>query len=102
MLMMRLMMGLRVLCVRGFIACVLFPVLGITGASAAAEVQYDIHVQIDPVARSIKGRSVITANTAEELTLVIGRRFEVMHARVDADPIGPAATVGNLRAWRIS
>lgn len=102
-------MGLHVLFVRGFMACVLLPVFAITGASAAstavadaAEVQYDIYVEIDPVARSIKGRNVITANTAEELTLVIGRRFEVMHAKVDADPIGPAATVGHMRAWRIS
>src|SRR5579871_5325696 len=48
-----------------------------------AEVQYDITVKIDPVARKIEGRTIITANSSEELTLMIGRRFEVMHARID-------------------
>jgi aminopeptidase N len=68
---------------------------------ASAEVHYDISVRIDPIARKIEGRSVITANTSEELTLVIGRRFEVMHGRVDATPFGPAATMGRMRGWRI-
>ena len=70
-------------------------------APVPAEVQYEITVRLDPVARRIEGRSVITANTSEELTLVIGRRFEVMHGRVDAEPFGPAATMGRMRAWRI-
>ena len=52
-------------------------------APVPAEVQYEITVRLDPVARKIEGRSVITANTPEELTLMLGRRFEVMHARVD-------------------
>ncbi|WON72827.1 M1 family metallopeptidase [Nitrosospira sp. Is2] len=67
----------------------------------SAEVHYDITVRLDPVARKIEGRSVITANTPEELTLVIGRRFEVMRGRVDAEPFGPAATMGRMRGWRI-
>ena len=68
---------------------------------ASAEVHYDITVRLDPIARKLEGRSVITANTSEELTLVIGRRFEVMHGRVDAEPFGPAATMGRMRGWRI-
>ena len=95
-------------------ACILLPLLVLTGACAAsdsaasavvadtAEVDYDITVRIDPVARTIEGHSVITAKTSEELTLVLGRRFEVMHARVDAAPLGPAAITGRMRAWRIS
>jgi aminopeptidase N len=70
-------------------------------APGSAEVHYDITVRLDPVARKIEGRSVITANTPEELTLVIGRRFEVMRGRVDGSPFGPAATMGRLRGWRI-
>lgn len=66
-----------------------------------AEVQYDITVQIDPVGRKIEGRTVITANTPDELTLMLGRRFEVMHARIDGSSLGPAATSGNMRGWRI-
>ena len=46
-------------------------------AAGPAEIAYDITVRIDPVARKIEGRSVITANTSEELTLMLGRRFEV-------------------------
>ena len=38
-----------------------------------SRVRYDISVHIDPVERTLRGRSVITANTREELTLVIGR-----------------------------
>jgi aminopeptidase N len=70
-------------------------------APGSAEVHYDITVRLDPVARKIEGRSVITANTPEELTLVIGRRFEVMRGRVDGSPFGPAATMGRMRGWRI-
>ena len=44
--------------------------------------RYDISVHIDPVERTLRGRSVITANTREELTLVIGRRFEVLKAPI--------------------
>lgn len=71
-------------------------------AEVHAEVQYDISVRIDPVARRLEGRSVITAHTAEELTLVLGRRFEVMQARVGEDPIGPSVSMGTMRAWRVS
>jgi aminopeptidase N len=108
-------MGVLIPRVRKGVACVLLPLLIATSACAepvsaaspvvaddTAEIDYDITVRIDPVARTIEGRSVITAKTAEELTLVLGRRFEVMHARVDAAPLGPAATTGKMRAWRIS
>ena len=103
------MKGLEFFSLYRLAALAVLSVLAVNGQAVAStavgdrsDVHYDIHVQIDPVARSIKGRSVITANTPEELTLVIGRRFEVMHARVDDDPIGPAAVMGHLRGWRIS
>lgn len=88
------------------IACVLLSLLVSTSAISAeadtAEIDYDITVRIDPVARTIEGRNVITAKTSEELTLMLGRRFEAMHARVDGAPIGPSASTGRMRAWRIS
>ena len=71
------------------------------GSDVHAEVRYDITVRIDPATRKLEGRTVITANTSEELTLMLGRRFEVMRARVDDSSMGPAATSGNLRGWRI-
>jgi aminopeptidase N len=107
----QLMMLARLTYIKGIVG-LLFSVLVVTAAFATSsatsgatavspEVHYDIAVRLDPVARRIEGRSVITANTPEELTLVIGRRFEVMHGRVDAAPLGPAATIGRMRAWRI-
>lgn len=88
------------------VVCVLLSFVVSTGASSAetaqAEINYDITVRIDPVARTIEGRSVITATTPEELTLMLGRRFETMHARVDAAPLGPSASTGGMRAWRIA
>ncbi|MDN5835737.1 MAG: M1 family peptidase [Nitrosospira sp.] len=73
-----------------------------SGAAAdTADINYDISVRIDPVARTIEGRTVITAKTPEELTLVLGRRFEVMQARADGAPLGPAAVTGKMRTWRI-
>jgi hypothetical protein len=114
---MRLMAGLRILDVWRGIAYILLPIFTLTTlitlttftsafaasseAADIAEVQYDITVQIDPVARSIEGRSVITVNTPDELTLMLGRRFGVMHARVDGTSLGPAASMGKMRVWGI-
>ncbi len=112
---MRPMAGLRILDVWRGIAYVLFPIFTLTtlttsvsafaasgGAADIAEVHHDITVQIDPVARSIEGRSVITVNTPDELTLMLGRRFGVMYARLDGTSLGPAASMGKMRAWGIS
>ena len=114
---MKLMAGLRISAVWSGIAYILLPIFTLTWitlttstsafaasreAADTAEVQYDITVRIDPVARSIEGRSVITVNTPEELTLMLGRRFGVMHARVDGTSLGPAASMGKMRVWGIS
>jgi aminopeptidase N len=93
----------------GISAILFFPAARAAESGSAQEasrvdspIHYDIHVHIDPLERTLRGRSVITAHTREELTLVIGRRFEVLKARVDDEQIGPSATVGAMRAWRIS
>lgn len=106
---MKLMTGLSILNVWRGLAYVLLSICTSTSTFAAsgdamdaAEVQYDMTVHIDPVARSIEGRSVITVNTSEELILMLGRRFGVMHARVDGTTLGPAASMGKMRAWGIS
>lgn len=116
---MRLMTGVRILDVWRSIANIRLPIFTLTlitltapitlssafaasnEAADPAEVQYDITVRIDPVARSLEGRSVITVNTPEELTLMLGRRFGVMHARVDGTSLGPAASMGKMRVWGI-
>ncbi|HVW64789.1 MAG TPA: M1 family aminopeptidase [Nitrosospira sp.] len=103
--------------------CMVFSILGVfsatgiasaasadSGASAAsqaptapepAEIEYDITVRIDPTQRSIEGNSIITVKKGEELTLLLGRRFGVLSARIDGVALGPAASSGNLRAWSI-
>ena len=93
----------------GSVTCILLAALVATGAAAAAAasatpaVEYDIAVRIDPVARRIEGRSVITVAAAGELMLVLGRRFEVTHALIDGVPLGAsAAGTVNMHAWRIA
>ncbi len=91
----------------GSITCILLAALVATGASATASattaVEYDIAVRIDPVARRIEGRSVITVAAAGELMLVLGRRFEVTHALIDGVPLGTsAAGTVNMHVWRIA
>ncbi|MBM3356465.1 MAG: M1 family peptidase [Betaproteobacteria bacterium] len=72
------------------------------GAGAAA-VEYDITVRIDPVARSIEGRSVITASARGPLTLALARRFEVTRVLADGTPLGAgSAEAGALRTWRLA
>jgi aminopeptidase N len=51
------------------------------------EVNYDIHVQIDPDTRSLKGHSLITVKNATELRLILGQRFEVTHALIEGVPL---------------
>ena len=83
-------------------ACILLSFLVSTGASSAetahAEINYDITVRINPAARTIEGRTVITATTSEELTLMLGRRFETVQARVDAAPVRSADAYADERA----
>ncbi len=112
--MIRLMAERYIFNFRGSIVCFLFSILSAfisnsaSAASAtspeaadAAEVTYEIDVRIDPVAHSIEGHSVIMANSSEELTLVLGRRFGVLSAQVNGTPLGPAASMGKVRAWRV-
>ncbi len=90
----------------GGLTCLLLMALVVTVtpamASATTAVEYDIAVRIDPIARRIEGRSVITAGTPGELMLVLGRRFEVTYALINGVPLA-AATAGtaNMHAWRI-
>ncbi len=90
----------------GGLTCLLLMVLVVTvtpaAASATTAVEYDIAVRIDPLARRIEGRSVITVGIPGELMLVLGRRFEVTYALIDGVPLA-AATAGttSMHAWRI-
>jgi aminopeptidase N len=109
-----LMTGRHIWNIHGSVVCFLFSILSAlisnsafaTSAASpeaadAVEVTYEIEVRIDPVAHSIEGRSVIMANSSEELTLVLGRRFGVLSAQVNGTSLGPAASMGKVRAWRV-
>ena len=52
------------------------------------EVDYDITVRIDPVTRSIEGKSIITVKRPRELNLVLGASFEVTQALLDSFALG--------------
>ena len=66
-------------------------------------VDYDITVYIDPVAQTIKGRSVITTTSPNELTLLLGKRFKVTHALIDGEILKPSSEPhGVMHVWKIS
>jgi len=71
-------------------------------ARVSSAVEYDIVVHIDPVAQTIKGRSVITTTSPHELILALGRRFKVTQALVDGVILEPSDTSsGMMRTWKI-
>jgi aminopeptidase N len=86
---------------RSVLTALLFAATAFAAGAGGAAVEYDITVRIDPVARSIEGRSVITATVSGEFTLVLGRRFEVMRATVDGKPLAPPRA-GAMQAWRVA
>ncbi len=66
-------------------------------------VEYDITVYIDPVAQTIKGRSVIAIKSPNELTLLLGQRFKVTRAFIDGKILKPSNEPhGMMHAWKIS
>ncbi len=72
------------------------------GAATPLAVQYDISVRIDPAARTLEGRSVITANGTRDYKLLLNRRFEVKRILLDGEPLsGRRSLSGGLQGWRI-
>lgn len=66
------------------------------------KIDYDIHVSIDPVARTIDGRSIISVTKPGELLLRLGRQFEVTHAIIDGMELGPGRDKPGLQhTWHI-
>ena len=73
-----------------------------SGAATPLTVQYDISVRIDPAARTLEGRSVITANGTRDYKLLLNRRFEVKRILLDGEPLsGRRSLSGGLQGWRI-
>lgn len=66
------------------------------------EVDYDITVRIDPVTRSIEGKSIITVKRPRELNLVLGASFEVTQALLDGFALGAGRKDAHQSySWRI-
>jgi len=71
-------------------------------AMDALTVEYDIAVNIDPVAQTIEGRNVITTKSTHELILALSSRFKVTSILVDGVIFKPESTDhGMLQTWRI-
>ena len=67
-----------------------------------SEVDYDISVHIDPITRSIEGRSIISVRKPGELMLILGRHFEVTHATMDDRELEPGRDKPGLQhIWHI-
>jgi aminopeptidase N len=66
------------------------------------KIDYDISVHIDPITRSIEGRSIISVEKPGELMLILGRRFEVTHATIDDRELEPSRDKPGLQhIWHI-
>ncbi len=45
-------------------------------------------VRIDPITRTIEGKSIITVSKPRELTLVLGQAYEVTQALLNGNALG--------------
>ncbi len=78
----------------------------VNSASAATnkggEVDYDISVRIDPITRSVEGRSVITVTKPKALMLVLGSHFVVTQAVINGKELGTGRShTGQEHIWHI-
>ncbi|WP_256207775.1 M1 family metallopeptidase [Nitrosomonas sp. Nm166] len=59
-------------------------------------------VRIDPIARTIEGKSIITINRSKKLTLVLGQGYEVTQALFNGFALGSGREhADQLHAWHI-
>jgi len=56
------------------------------------DTDYDITVKIDPINRTIEGKSIITVKQPRELQLTLGSAFEVTEAVFNDGPLGSSRT----------
>lgn len=67
-----------------------------------SEIDYAITVRIDPITRSIEGKSIITVKRPSELNLVLGRSFEVTQALLNGKVLGAGrAQTNQPHSWQI-
>lgn len=87
--------------------CFLLFICLITQSAFAApiknsEIDYAMTVRIDPIARTIEGKSIITVSKPRELTLVLGQAYEVTQALLNGNALGIGREQSNQpHTWRI-
>lgn len=89
--------------------CVLFLLFGFLALPAHSrspvkfnDTEYDINVKIDPINRTIEGKSTITVNQPRELQLMLGSAFEVTEALFNDGPLGDSRSDANQpHVWNI-
>jgi aminopeptidase N len=87
-----------------FVFALFIPVTGVSAAmqNDGNKIDYDIHVSIDPIARTIDGRSIISVRKPGDLMLRLGRQFEVTHAIMDGRELGPGRdNSGVPHTWQL-
>lgn len=90
----------RVLAAAG--AALLLAAWPVCSAATPLTVNYDISVKVDPAARTLEGRSVITANGDRDYKLLLSRRFQVKRILLDGEPLSSrTSSWGGLQGWRI-
>ncbi len=66
------------------------------------DVEYDIMVKIDPVNRTIVGKSLITVHNPRELQLMLGAAYEVTQAEFNDGPLGVGREqINQMHIWNI-
>lgn len=66
------------------------------------DVEYDITVKIDPVNRTLEGKSLVTVHRPRELQLLLGAGYEVTQAEFNDGPLGIGREQSNLpHVWNI-
>ena len=76
--------------------------LPVRAADSPINVHYDISVRVDPTARKLEGRSVITADGPGDYKVLLNRRFEVKRILLNGEPLkGRRSSSGGLQGWRI-
>ncbi len=86
----------------GFLLIGLMSTATLASSGQHGEIDYDIHVKIDPIARSIEGRSTITVKNTPDSQLILGRRFEVIGVSIEGQPLETIEDPdGRYHAWHI-
>ncbi|MDE2387984.1 MAG: M1 family peptidase, partial [Betaproteobacteria bacterium] len=86
-----------------FLACfVATPAVSAPVPLKMNDVEYDITVKIDPVNRTLEGKSLITVHRPRELQLLLGAGYEVTQAEFNDGPLGIGREQSNLpHIWNI-